>query len=74
MKKYLLSMACLLMGVAVPVVSSAAPVVFEGSDTTNFARSASATFDVVGANLIITLTNNSTLDATDQKQILTALF
>lgn len=49
----------------------ATPIVFSGSSGT---RSASASFEVVGGNLQVVLTNTSTSDALVPTDILTALF
>src|SRR5262245_20520295 len=57
--------------------SLATPVTFTGSGTSAASGanlSASATFDVVGGNLTVTLTNTSNDDVTVQGDVLTAVF
>jgi hypothetical protein len=51
---------------------AAAAVTFNGTNGSNL--SASATFDIVGGNLQVTLTNTSGVDINDPAQILHALF
>jgi len=51
---------------------AAAAVTFNGTNGSNL--SASATFDIVGGNLQVTLTNTSAVDINDPAQVLHALF
>lgn len=61
--------AATAIGVATPATAA---VVFNGTNGSNL--SASATFDVVGGNLMVTLTNTSGVDINDPAQVLHALF
>jgi PEP-CTERM motif len=63
-----------LLGLALlgtPVVASAAPITFTGSSGS---LAASASFDVVGGQLVVVLTNTSAADVMDPTDVLTALF
>src|SRR5205823_8651290 len=51
---------------------ASAALVFTGTNGSNL--SASATFDIVGGNLLVTLTNTSGVDVNDPAQVLHALF
>jgi hypothetical protein len=64
-----LALAATAIGVSSP---AAAAVTFNGTNGSNL--SASATFDIIGGNLMLTLTNTSAVDVNDPTQILHALF
>ena len=70
MKKILLVFSILLV-LLIAVSASATPITFTGSSG-NLA--ASATFDVVGVNLQVTLTNTSLVDVLVPTDVLTAVF
>src|SRR5262245_4657243 len=57
--------------IVLPLIAAATPITFYGSDGTH---SASATFEVIGGDLVVTLTNTSPSDATLTTDILTAMF
>ena len=60
-----------LASIALPAAVQAAPITF---NATVGARSASATFDTSGTNLIVTLTNTATGDVGVPTDVLTAVF
>jgi hypothetical protein len=61
--------AATAIGLATPATAA---VLFTGTNGTNL--SASATFDIVGGNLLVTLTNTSGVDINEPAQVLHALF
>src|SRR5215813_2986344 len=65
------AMAVVAAIIVLPLIAAAAPITFYGSDAT---RSASATFEVIGGDLVVTLTNTSPNDAAVTTDILTAVF
>ena len=65
------AMAAAAAIIVLPLVAAAAPITFSGSDGTH---SATATFAVIGGELVVTLTNTSASDATLTTDILTAVF
>ncbi|MBI5376014.1 MAG: PEP-CTERM sorting domain-containing protein [Candidatus Schekmanbacteria bacterium] len=71
--KYILALitGILIFFVTIPFQAIATPITFNGSDGL---LSASATFDIVGGNLKVTLTNTSTNDVLAPSDVLTALF
>jgi len=70
MKRLLLAAAAATsIGVATP---AAAATTFNATNGSNL--SASATFDIIAGNLIVTLTNTSAVDVNAPAQILHALF
>lgn len=71
--KYILALitGILIFFVTIPFQASATPVTFNASSGL---LSASATFDIVGGNLSVTLTNTSTNDVLAPSDVLTALF
>ena len=64
-------MLSMVLGLLIAVSASATPITFTGSSG-NLA--ASATFDVVGSNLQVTLTNTSSVDVLVPVDVLTAVF
>jgi hypothetical protein len=71
MKRAYFSGVLLAALLVMPRTASATAVTFTGSSGS---LSASATFDVVGGNLVVTLTNTGTTDPVASNQILTAFF
>jgi len=67
----ILTIGILILFITIPFQASATPVTFSASSGL---LSASATFDIVGGNLTVTLTNTSTNDVLAPSDVLTALF
>src|SRR5437868_1704203 len=66
---FMAAAAATAIGLATPASAAA---VFAGTNGSNL--SASATFDIVSGNLLVTLTNTSAVDIDDPAQVLHALF
>lgn len=71
MIKDLKALAAVLALMTFPVIAEALPVTYTASDAT---RAASATFDVVGGNLVVTLANTSSNDVAQPIDVLTAVY
>ncbi len=65
------SISILVLAVTIAAVPAQAAVTFEGSNGT---LAAEATFEIVGGDLQVTLTNTSTADVLEQAHVLTAVF